>query len=166
MFFYFYPLQVVINMKKRAVTACKLPMETGENFIELMVQSPSCLYAYWELSMEFKDMATRHFKTAWSHLSLFLRLFDVTGINFDGENANQLEEYLIQCHCSSFYFSPLKAGHAYLLDLGVKSNGEFLSLLRSKVALTPPDRVSPPLEAAEEPHLAFHQGVITGLPSS
>ena len=153
-------------MKKRSVTACKLPIENGENFIEVMVQSPCCLYAYWELSLEFKDMATRHFKTAWSQLSLFLRLFDVTGVSFNGENANYLQEYPIDSDCISFYFSPLQAGRAYLLDLGVKNNGEFLSLLRSSVAMTPPDRVRPPEEAAEEPRLAFHQVVARDLPTS
>lgn len=153
-------------MKKRSVSSCILPSETGENFIEVMIQSPNCIYAYWELSTEFKEMATRHFKTAWSQLSLFLRLFDVTGVNFDGENANQLWEYPIKSHCSSFYFSPLKAVSAYLVDLGVKNNGEFLSLFRSRVVMTPPDQVSSPGTAPEEPQLVFHQGVIRDLPTS
>ncbi len=155
-------------MNSRSVTSCELPSYTGENIIEVMVQSPHCIFAYWELSQEIKEMATRHFKTAWSHLSYFLRLFDVTGINFNGANANEFWEYPIPSHCSSFYFYPLKAGCTYVIDLGVKNNGEFLSLLRSGVAETPPDQVSPPQVAEEEAKLQplLTREIIRDLPTS
>ncbi|UNC93426.1 DUF4912 domain-containing protein [Candidatus Contubernalis alkaliaceticus] len=157
-------------MKNRSVTSFHLPLEYGENVIEVLVQSPDCIYAYWELSREYKDMATRHFKTAWSHLSLSLRLYQVTCMPFDGRNECRYTEYTIESHCSSFYFSQTKAGKAYVVDLGVTNQGKFLSLLRSKTIMTPLDRVNLPQGDIGDIHtekvLIQAQKNIVNLPSS
>lgn len=128
-------------MKKRSVTSLELPSGYGDNFITLLVQSPYCIYAYWELSPESIEMVTRHFKTAWSNLKLFLRIYDLTGLNLKGESAQKYLEYSVESSRVNYYFTPLSAGRSYRVDLGVKSGEkEFLCLLRSKTVLTPPDR--------------------------
>ncbi len=152
---------------KRSVTSFQLPLEYGENLIEVLVQSPNCIYAYWELGREYKDMATRHFKTAWSHLSLYLRLYQVAHMPFDSSNLKEYLEYPIESHCSGFYFPHVKAGKVYLVDLGVNKNGKFLSLLRSKTIITPLDRVSPPESEVEmEEVFIQQQRMIGNLPTS
>ncbi|PKM79879.1 MAG: DUF4912 domain-containing protein [Firmicutes bacterium HGW-Firmicutes-13] len=129
-------------MEKRSVTSCELPSSYGDNVINLLVQSPICIYAYWELSPESMEMASRHFKTAWSHLTLYLRLYDITGLNFNGENAHGFIEFCVDSSWANYYFTLVSAGRTYCVDLGVKRGEDFLCLLRSNAVQTPPDQVS------------------------
>lgn len=123
-----------------------LPPGYGDNFITLLALCPHRAYAFWEVSQEYRDMATRHFHGAWSRLPLYLRLYDITGIEFDGTNANSIREIALPPSTESYYFSQVGAGRSYCVDLAIKWGGEYISILRSGFIQTPPGRPGP-LEA-------------------
>ena len=132
----------MIVIKKRSVTTFNLSVNYGENNISLLVKGPNCLFAYWEISPECKEIASRHFKTSWSNLKIYLRVYDITGLSFNGNNAHSFKEIPVDSACGGYYINFLWSNRDYCVDLGVKNEGQFLSLVRSNTIEMPPDQVS------------------------
>ena len=105
-----------------------LPLEYHENALSLLVQSPSVLYAYWELSPGLKNTLSENEKVQ-------IRL------NSDGIGVNQV--YDIDLLENSCYFENVKPGLSYYCEIGkVNTDNMFLPLLRSNTVVTPHDKPS------------------------
>ncbi len=65
-----------------------LPDSYGENRIVLLPRDPGWLFAYWNLTAEYKEAA----RSA-GGVTLAIRLFDVTEVDFDGTNAQITYEH-------------------------------------------------------------------------
>ena len=53
-----------------------------------MTRDPQSLYAYWELTPEFREMTARHFGCDWDELPLVLRLYMIDNVD-DGPRVIQ-----------------------------------------------------------------------------
>jgi hypothetical protein len=99
-----------------------VPMEYHENALSLMVQSPTVLYAYWELSPGLKKMLSGKKKVQ-------IRL------NIEGNGVGQT--YDIGLSEKSYYFKQVQPGLSYNCELGtLDSDNIFLPLLRSNAVNT------------------------------
>ena len=121
----------------------EIPEAYNENYLVLMVRDPYCLFAYWELTGEQRNLVAGEFGCGWGEVPLLLRLYDVTGINFDGRNAHKFRDLSVHALANNFYLQEIEANRSYCVDLGVITpDGRFVTLLRSNIIATPRDTLA------------------------
>lgn len=108
------------------------------NRLELMVRTPTSLYAYWEVRNDWQSLIETHFQVDWTDLAISLRLHDVTDLLFDGSNAHHQLTVTPSHTTDHWYFEDIKPGRDYLADFGAWTmHGQFFSILRSNRVTTP-----------------------------
>ncbi len=113
----------------------------SENRIVLMIRDPYWCFAYWDLTTE--KQANVITKLSDGQVKLILRVYDVTGVDFNGSNANRFMDIQIGEEASNWYINVWASDHAYCVDLGLlHPNGQFEVLARSNVVTTPRDAIS------------------------
>ncbi|MGQ9569550.1 MAG: DUF4912 domain-containing protein [Thermodesulfovibrionales bacterium] len=107
-----------------------LPKEYGEDAIALMTVEPRKLFIYWEVS---KDTLLLH------RGDIGLRLYDVTGIDFDGGNAHSYIDLILYKRIGDIYMN-VHPEREYIADIGIKDHtGAFTTIARSNRVSTPPE---------------------------
>ncbi len=120
------------------------------NRIYLMVKSPTTLFVYWEIAAVYRDLLCEHLHKDWSEMACFIRLNDVTGVDYNGHNS--VAQSMIAVHPSgdNWYLHNVAPCRYFVVDFGVTtSEGNFLAVLRSNAVQTPPEPV------ATEPSICF-----------
>jgi hypothetical protein len=136
---------VIITAKK------ELSAEYGEDRITLMTVDPWKLFAYWEA----REDTLSKFKG-----KLVLRVYDVTGIYFDGKNANLVFDVPVLGRIGDSYIG-VGPGKAFIVDIGVVSkSGDFVIIARSNKAATPALKVAK--EEGALPQEIYEIGPVTG----
>jgi len=121
----------------------QVPERYDENYLVLLVRDPYCLFAYWELTGEQRGLVTGEFGCSWGEVPLLLRLYDVTGLNFDGRNAHSFKDISVHALADNFYLQELEANKGYCVDLGVIApDGRFVTIVRSNTVATPRDTLA------------------------
>ncbi|MGO4268420.1 DUF4912 domain-containing protein [Paenibacillus sp. TAF58] len=111
---------------------------TDRDTLHLLVQSPTVLFAYWQLSGRKKNMVLEHFDTDWQALQPTLRFYHVTDLPIDSHQAHNVSELHLP-QGESCFLSGFHPGQSYFADLGIMNEqGQFLPLLRSNLIQTPP----------------------------
>ncbi|WP_307555755.1 MULTISPECIES: DUF4912 domain-containing protein [unclassified Paenibacillus] len=106
--------------------------------LHLLIQSPTVLFTYWQLSSRKKNMVQEHFDTDWQSLQPTLRFYHVTDLPIDSHQADSVSELLLP-QGESCFVSGFHPGQSYFADLGIlNEQGQFLPLLRSNTIQTPP----------------------------
>lgn len=119
-----------------------LPVGYGETKVVIMVRDPEWIFAYWEINDKIRIkhdlLRGRHDKT------LALRIFDVTGVKFNGANANRFYDVIINDYAVSWYLRMPEVNRIWCVDLGYydTQSGNFTTLARSNTVKTPPGAVS------------------------
>ena len=128
-----------------------LPAEYGEDRITLMTVDPWKLFAYWEVR---EDTLSKIEGT------LVLRVYDVTGIYFDGKNANLFFDIPVYGRTGDSYIG-VGPGKTFIVDIGAISKGEkFVMIVRSNQASTPALKVAK--EEGALPQEIYEVGPVTG----
>ncbi len=118
----------------------KLPAGYDEDRITLMARDPSLTYAYWEATPERLEKERSWFGMA---SELVVRIYDITGVQFDGRNALGYFDQNVAEPTGSWYFETGRPGHSFCADLGIRApEGRFLTLARSNYITMPRDGVS------------------------
>ncbi len=113
-----------------------LPASYDDNRVVLLARDPHWLYAYW-------DFAASHFRTMQDQFGaindgLTLKLFDVTHIEFNGNNAWNSTEIRLTPFASNWYIPVPQADTTYCVEIGYYSReGRFVTLGRSNTITTP-----------------------------
>ncbi len=118
----------------------ELPPGYSEERIVLMTRDPFVAHAYWEVTP-----ARIEREKAWLgwNSRLCIRIYDVTGVQFDGRNALGYFDQEVYERTGSWYFDLGKPTHSFCADLGLLSpEGKFLTLARSNYVTMPRDGVS------------------------
>jgi hypothetical protein len=118
----------------------ELPLGYSEEKIVLMTRDPYVAHAYWEV-----PSARIEREKAWLgwNSRLCIRIYDVTGIQFDGRNALGYYDQEVYERTGSWYFDLGRPTHSFCADLGLLSpEGKFLTLARSNYVTMPRDGVS------------------------
>lgn len=131
---YYEPVEVHYPPEK------ELPMEYGENKIVIMARDPNWAFAYWEITPEILEKSR---KKAGGGANLTLRVYDITGIDFDGKNALSHFDISVYERVSNWYIELGKPDRSFCADLGLLTpKGYFIPIVRSNVIITPRDKIS------------------------
>ncbi len=118
----------------------ELPFGYGEEKIALMTRDPYVAHAYWEATPSRLDREKAWF--GWNS-RLCVRIYDVTGVQFDGRNALGYYDQEVYERIGSWYFDLGRPTHSFCADLGLLSpEGKFLTLARSNYITMPRDGAS------------------------
>lgn len=117
-----------------------MPYEFDEDTLFAMVQSPTNVYVYWSISSMKRKMVEHHFRTSWSDLPKRMKIYDVTGIIFQGHNAHRNFEIELPEMTNNWFVQHLEPDRTYVFDVGTKTfDGSFFTVLRSNPVETPRD---------------------------
>jgi hypothetical protein len=120
---------VVSGLMPPAIPTCH-----GITRIHLMSRDPHSVFAYWELTPEFREMTARHFGCNWDQLPVVLRLYTVDGLG----NVSITREVEASRLTDNWMFGDLEPGRTYLVDLGTRNvYNVFVAILRSNSVNTP-----------------------------
>jgi|GEM_PF-4714333 len=151
----------------------ELPSLADENRLLIMPVDPYLIFSCWTIKKNDLEMLARKINREYRRLSPVLRFSDITGIVYDGFNANSYFDIEIKPEAGSCYITLWGAGRRYIADLGfINEYGIFYPVCRSNIAETPPGReaVQRPADSSlsdmpEKIDTAFTPG-ISSYPSS
>jgi len=115
----------------------ELPHSYGIDRLVLLARDPYWLYAYWEVTAtKMAEFSSIH--GAWEASWPVLRVYDVTGITFNGQNANQYIDIGINDQANNWHINTGEPDRTFCVDLGRQfPDGRFITLLRSNMVTTP-----------------------------
>lgn len=106
-----------------------LPEEYGENALIAMAVDPNTIFVDWEIVPG---------EIAGKEGDLTLRFHDITGIEFDGSNANAVIDIKIPQRVGNGFFVINMPGRDVIVEAGiVRPEGRFLTVMRSEVVSFP-----------------------------
>jgi hypothetical protein len=112
----------------------------GDNRVVLMTRDPYWCYVYWDLSTDLMADKARAINEKYD---LVLRVYDVTEVEFNGNNAHKFIDIKVNGEAGNWYINVWDAGKTYIVDVGYKTeSGKFILLARSNGVHTPNDKVS------------------------
>lgn len=122
----------------------ELPPRFGRTRIVLLTRDPEWIYAWWEVTTEKLDDISRYIGAEdMESARMILRIYDVTGISFDGSNAPDHFDVEIEGKVANWYVHVPVSGRDYLVELGlVTADQRFIRIARSNSTHVPPGRVS------------------------
>jgi len=141
-----------------------LTHEYGTDRIALMARDPYVAFAYWELLQARLEKERSWF--GWDS-KLCVRVYDVTGVLFDGKNAQAYFDQEVYDRVGSWYFDFGRPMHSFCADLGLLApNGRFLTMIRSNAVTMPRDGVSDVMDEewllADEDFMKLYGGSVSG----
>ncbi|WP_134700290.1 DUF4912 domain-containing protein [Ammoniphilus sp. YIM 78166] len=117
-----------------------LPLYYGELEMALMVQGPTVLFAYWEITWPVMNMLSDYLNLPYEHIDHAIRLYDVTDLWFNGSNAHTCQEITIDSATDNWFFHELQPGRTYIAERGIRHGQHYLPLVQSKPKATPPNQ--------------------------
>jgi hypothetical protein len=118
----------------------ELPGGYGKDKMVLNVRDPWWLHTFWEVSVGTLERVKQALKDAFHSARKTLRVYDVTNVNFNGNNANRYFDIDIHHEATNWYIDTGGPNRSWCVDYGLKlSNGEFFTILRSNIVHTPSD---------------------------
>jgi len=115
------------------------PPRAARNQLVGLVKEPETMFCYWHLTEARKQLLAEHFQCAWEALPLYLYVYDVTDLHFNGFNAHESRRIPVQASSDRWYINGLTPGRRYVVDLGTTTwHGHCFTILRSQVCETPP----------------------------
>jgi len=124
---------------KNKIQHPEIPWQYGSDRLVLMVRDPNWLFAYWEITAAKQDEFSQQYgQTAWSASRPVLRVYDVTGIEFNGANANNYIDFAISDAVDNWHLEVSRPDTTFCVDVGrILPDGRFVTLLRSNIVHTP-----------------------------
>ncbi|HAR44950.1 MAG: hypothetical protein A2X56_01230 [Nitrospirae bacterium GWC2_57_13] len=126
--------------RKHAPSYQELPQGYGEDKIALMARDPHWAFSYWEATPERIEREKAWF--GWDS-KLAVRIYDISGVQFDGRNAVGYYDQEVFDRTGEWYFDLGRPAHSFCADIGLLApDGKFLTLARSNSIIMPRDTVS------------------------
>ena len=122
----------------------ELPWSYGEDRITAVVRDPDSAYLYWEVTDEGIASARSRLGPAGLHGWCNVRVYDTTGRDFDGTNANDYFDIRVDRTDREYYVMIRRPTSSMHAEIGVKTHeGFFQSICRSGRADFPRNAPSP-----------------------
>ncbi len=119
-----------------------IPWSYGDTRIVAMAQDPQWGFVYWEFPDE--ALAAARKKVSDPEAGLHLRVYDTTGVAFDGLNPHRFWDIAVDRRAGTHYLDLGRPGATFHVDIGVRSGtGLFAPIARSNALELPRDSVSP-----------------------
>ena len=137
-----------LGAEERAfVTEEDLPAGYGDNRIVFMARDPHWAYVYWEINSQKIAEAKRKLRAAFDDSRLILRVYDITGIEFDGKNAHSFFDIEIPNLLGNWYVPLGRPNRTFCIDIGyMETGGGLFALSRSNKVTSPRDTFSEVLD--------------------
>lgn len=128
----------------RDIDPGELPWGYGENRITALVRDPDSAYVYWEITDEGIAAARSRLGAAGERGWCTLRIYDTTGHDFDGTNANDYFDLTVDRADREQYLMIRRPASAMHAEIGIKTEeGFFQPIARSGRAEFPRSSPSP-----------------------
>lgn len=126
----------------------QLPHNYGVDRVVLMARDPRWLFAYWEITATKQEEFVNEFgPEAWLSTHPVLRVYDVTGVDFNGKNANKYFDFHVEEHIDNWHIEVGEPDRSFCVDVGrMFPDGRFVTLLRSNTVTTPRESLSDRLD--------------------
>lgn len=109
-----------------------------DNRVILFVRDPFCIFAAWDLENRLPARTAERHGINLDRGRIVLRVYDVTGINFDGNNAHSYFEFESNSVKGNWYIETPSDGASYIVDIGLRDEfGNFFMMARSNAVTTP-----------------------------
>ena len=126
------------------IDAGELPWGYGEDRITAIVRDPDSAYLYWEVTDEGIASARARLGPAGDHGWCNVRVYDTTGHDFDGTNANDYFDIRVDRSDREYYVMIRRPTSSMHAEIGVKTDeGFFQAISRSGRADFPRNAPSP-----------------------
>jgi len=127
----------------------RFPQGYGDNKIVLLVRDPWWIFAYWEIQKAKEDDIVRKISDSGDEREKsILRVYDVTGVNFNGHNAIAYFDIELNGPASTWYINVTSPDRSWVVDIGILTKkGSFYLLARSNAVHTPRFGMSDVLDA-------------------
>jgi len=127
--------------------AMSLPVY-GQDRIVLMVRDSYWIFAYWEIAPDTLLRIRRELGDSDDRFKIALRVYDVTGVAFTGENANGHFDIEVSDAADNWYIDTGRPDRSYCVEIGLLDpDGTYRASARSNPVSTPPAGAS---EKADE----------------
>lgn len=141
--------------EKGFITEEELPADYGDNKVVLMIRDPHWAYVYWEINSRKVAEARSRLESDFDHSRLILRVYDITGIEFNGFNAHSFFDIEIPNVLGNWYVHLGRPNRTFCIDIGYrKPDGGVFTLSRSNNITSPRDTFS---EVADEEWMASEE---------
>jgi len=108
----------------------ELPSSYGKDKLVLMVRDPWWVFCYWELTPQKIEEVKRELGIE-NKFYFALRVYEITNIIFTGSNANYYFDIPINLDAKNWYINLPAEGKSWIVDLGIKGDFGFKTILRS-----------------------------------
>lgn len=106
--------------------------------LQVKLVTPQKVIVYWEASKLPERVLTLFYNKPVEELVHIVRIYDVTDIIFNGNNAHHFYDIAVPYHKGYWFIKGLTASRTYVAELGVKNNKkDFFPFLRSNSVQTP-----------------------------
>ncbi|MDD5356007.1 MAG: DUF4912 domain-containing protein, partial [Candidatus Omnitrophica bacterium] len=120
-------------------SAQELPDNYNEDKIILQVRDPWWLHSYWEVTQSTKDRLKYSFGEKYHQADWILRVYDVSFIIFNGNNAHRYFDIGVGYDSNNWYIN-VSSGSSFCVELGLRlKDGTFITIVRSNTVTTPSD---------------------------
>lgn len=127
-----------------SIDAGELPWAYGEDRITAVVRDPDSAYLYWEITDEGIAAARARLGKAGAHGWCNIRVYDTTGRDFDGTNANDYFDIRVDRADREYYLMIRRPTSSMHVEIGIKTHeGFFQPIARSGRADFPRNAPSP-----------------------
>lgn len=122
-----------------------LPKGYGDTKVVIMPRDPLWFYAYWEIApVAFSELRNKLGEQQFLSSRWTLRVYDITGIEFNGVNANRYFDIAVNTEADNWYVNVGELNRIWVVDVGVVTpDGKFVPVARSNVLGLPRQGVSP-----------------------
>jgi uncharacterized protein len=143
------PKQETHPLNARQKLQFRFPPGYGDNKIVLLARDPWWVYSYWEIRHDKEQDTVRKINEAGdSPDRSVLRVYDVTDVNFNGNNAHSFFDIVLTGLANTWYINVGTPDRAWIVDIGIVSKkGNFYMLARSNSVKTPRYGMSDQLDA-------------------
>jgi hypothetical protein len=117
---------------RRAKPVQHIPWSYGVDRVTAAAVDPEQLYVHWEITDEAIEVARGRLREAGEHAWLALRVYDTTGVLFDGTNAHGHFDHRIERSDRQWFFHIGKPTSSAFVDVGLRApDGSFRRIARS-----------------------------------
>lgn len=137
------------TLRTRERKQFRFPPGYGDNKIVLLVRDPWWVFSYWEIRRDREEEILKKIESSGDNPEKsVLRVYDVTDIKFNGNNAHSFFDIDIKGLANNWYINIGTPDKAWVVDIGILTKkGSFYMLARSNTVRTPRFGMSDTLDA-------------------
>ena len=133
------PVIVISPVQPLYEDTAPLPFSYDVTRLVAIVRDPLWLYLYWDFNHDAEKMISKVFSSQHGVCAV-VRSFDVTNIEFNGNNSHSMWDVQVDIHSRSWYMNVSSPGKSYIFELGlIDANGTYTSIVRSNTITMPSD---------------------------